>query len=175
MRKIQSFWWLKFGLVVAVLLPQLAFGRQDGCPVPAEFLPVAPFELPVEVKDRIGTSAPVELVNFWAIWCRPCLKELPLLDQLSGHPRFDISAIHVGDNKREIKAIFKRLKISNLSTTHISDFEPVRALGFAGIPSTLVAVNQQVRYQAMGYIATPKTDLEQWLICLSEEFGNEVY
>lgn len=37
---------------------------------------------PVSVRNFRGT---VVLVNFWATWCAPCLKELPSLDRLQAH------------------------------------------------------------------------------------------
>ncbi|WP_064607374.1 TlpA family protein disulfide reductase [Photobacterium sp. J15] len=160
-------------LMIFMLLPLSALGHSGSCPTPGEFRPVVPYELPDEINERIAGTSAVKVVSFWALWCRPCLRELPLLDQLANHARFDIDAIHIGDEEQKIRAMFDRLKISRLSTAHFSDFEPVRALGFVGIPSTLVAVNRKVRYQTMGYISTSEEMLEQWLVCLEKEQRNE--
>lgn len=36
-----------------------------------------------EFRDRLdGLKGRVVLINFWATWCRPCLKELPVLRNL---------------------------------------------------------------------------------------------
>jgi len=30
-----------------------------------------------------STDQPVQIINFWATWCAPCVKELPLLEKLN--------------------------------------------------------------------------------------------
>jgi thiol-disulfide isomerase/thioredoxin len=37
-----------------------------------------------ELKDLIHTpSDKIQVINFWATWCAPCVKELPLFEKLS--------------------------------------------------------------------------------------------
>ena len=47
----------------------------------AQQLPLASGEM-VALQQFQGQGRPL-LVNFWATWCPPCVKELPLLDQLA--------------------------------------------------------------------------------------------
>lgn len=53
----------------------------------------------------------VVIVNFWAVWCRPCVKEMPSLDnarKLLQSDEIDVVAINVGDTADQIKAFLKQ-------------------------------------------------------------------
>jgi len=52
-----------------------------------EPLPDATIDGPNGVKLQLATlkGAPV-LVNLWATWCAPCVKEMPMLDRLAAEP-----------------------------------------------------------------------------------------
>jgi thiol-disulfide isomerase/thioredoxin len=59
--------------------------------------PATPAELRATLADRNGK---VVLVNFWATWCRPCLKELPELQALEAKlaPRgFELLAVSLDE------------------------------------------------------------------------------
>ncbi len=57
----------------------------------------------------------VVLVNFWAVWCPPCRKEMPsmgrLAEKLAGKP-FSILGINVGETPREIESFLKQVPVS---------------------------------------------------------------
>ena len=59
----------------------------------------------------------VLLVNFWATWCAPCIKEMPSLDRLKEkiNKNFDVIAISVDrDGVKKVKDFFNENKIANL-------------------------------------------------------------
>lgn len=57
----------------------------------------------------------VVLVNFWASWCPPCLKEMPsmnrLAERLAGKP-FVILGVNAGDNADTIRAFLKKIPVN---------------------------------------------------------------
>jgi thiol-disulfide isomerase/thioredoxin len=57
----------------------------------------------------------VVLVNFWAVWCPPCRKEMPsmarLAAQLVNRP-FSILGVNVGESPEEIRAFLKQVPVS---------------------------------------------------------------
>jgi thiol-disulfide isomerase/thioredoxin len=67
-------------------------------------VPPAPVE-GIEIVDATGKPRPlsdwkgrVVLLNLWATWCAPCLKEMPALDKLkaeTGSPAFDVIALNI--------------------------------------------------------------------------------
>ena len=58
------------------------------------------------------------LLNFWAIWCAPCKKEMPSLDSLKSNKVLDnieIFPINIGkDNLKKSQKFFSELNIKNL-------------------------------------------------------------
>ncbi len=61
----------------------------------------------------------VVLLNLWATWCPPCIREMPALDRLQGRLGGDsfmvlsLSLDRVG--RKTVEKFFRRLKIRNLS------------------------------------------------------------
>ncbi len=57
----------------------------------------------------------VVLVNFWAVWCPPCRKEMPsmarLADRLAGQP-FTILGVNVGESPEEIRAFLRQVPVN---------------------------------------------------------------
>jgi len=93
---IKSFRWLKSSITVAEVLIQ---NEQQ------ESLELARF------------NGKIVLLNLWATWCPPCVKELPALDRLQqrlGGDDFIIVAVSLDDDLNLARQMFSRLSIQSL-------------------------------------------------------------
>jgi thiol-disulfide isomerase/thioredoxin len=80
--------------------------------------PAAPFSL----KSRTGSTVSLEslkgqvvLINFWATWCGPCRKEMPLLEQLQKKYTplgFTMVGVNVEEDTRLMDTFLKDVPVS---------------------------------------------------------------
>ena len=57
----------------------------------------------------------VVLVNFWAVWCPPCRKEMPSMARLAeqmGKRPFTILGVNEGESPDEIRAFLKQVPVN---------------------------------------------------------------
>ena len=98
----------------------------------------------------------VLLVNFWATWCPPCVKELPSIakarELLSDEP-FDVLAINVGEDKVQIERFLRtRLGgVSNLEVLIDDNLVAVKDWKVRALPTTYIVDHTgRVVYSATG-------------------------
>jgi len=87
-------------------------------------------------------GAPV-LVNLWATWCAPCVKELPTLDGLAGRYAVDgqLGVIAVSqDNgpQPSVAAFLDKLKVEHVGAYHDPKMGLSGALGAQVLPTTIL-------------------------------------
>lgn len=108
----------------------------------------------------------VVLVNFWAIWCPPCVEELPSLQRLKEKRRargLEILAVEVGDGPEQIRAFLadKQVNFPVLLDRH------GKALGRWGVyafPTTFLVDRQgRLRYAGFGAFAWDSPELLELL------------
>lgn len=65
--------------------------------------------------DLMTLRGKVVLVNFWAVWCPPCRKEMPsmarLADKLADRP-FAMLGVNVGESPEEIRTFLKQVPVN---------------------------------------------------------------
>ena len=93
------------------------------------------------------------LLNLWATWCAPCVKELPALSHLhSALPGLTIIAVSEGrESAADTAAFLKAHGAGNLGVYIDSDHAFLAAFGAFGLPlSALVAPSGLERARAIG-------------------------
>lgn len=82
------------------------------------------------------------VLNFWATWCAPCRKEMPMLSELQsefGGDTFEIVTIATGRNELAgIKRFFDEIEVDNLPIYLDPRQKLAREMGVLGLPVTLV-------------------------------------
>lgn len=94
---------------------------------------------PLTLADFRGK---VILLNIWATWCIPCLREMPTLDRLEaklGGPDFQVVVLSIDTaGVAVVKKFYKALKLKALGIYVDRTTRARVALGIAGIPTTLL-------------------------------------
>lgn len=91
------------------------------------------------LADYMGKIA---VVNFWATWCAPCRKEMPMLSELQtelGGEDFDVVTIATGRNPPPaMKTFFDEIGVSNLPLHRDPKMQISREMGILGLPITII-------------------------------------
>jgi peroxiredoxin len=95
----------------------------------------------------------VLVVNFWATWCPPCVKEMPSLqrawEQLQGED-IAVLAINMGEQKEAVKRFIQQYPI-DLPILLDKDFDMADAWSVSGLPTTYVVnPDGEIVFQAIG-------------------------
>jgi len=113
---------------------------------------------PVELASLRGK---VVLINFWASWCGPCRKEMPILEQLNRQYRSKGLAL-IGINvEPDSQAALQWLRATPVSFPILFDTDSrvSKLYQVAGMPNTVIVDRRgTVRYIHRGYQAGAEND-----------------
>ncbi len=121
-------------------------GRFDtayaGTTAPEIPLEITPDGATETIKDILAANRgkPV-LVNLWATWCAPCLKELPTLDALAAATKGQLVVVPISQDMegwRAVSPAFTAERYPNLKTRVESGMQYGLALKAQGLPLTIL-------------------------------------
>jgi len=111
--------------------------------VPSKPAPETPFFVTEDrtrtLADHVGKGV---ILNFWATWCAPCVREMPALDRahaaLAGDGIDVLTISEDRDAPRAAPKFFDKNGITNLEPLFDRRGKLLRALGVPGLPTTVV-------------------------------------
>jgi thiol-disulfide isomerase/thioredoxin len=81
------------------------------------------------------------LVNLWATWCAPCIKEMPSLDRMQAKLGTALDVVAVSEDRSGAKAVdpfLAKLPVKNLSIGLDANNALTTALHVEGLPTSLL-------------------------------------
>jgi len=115
---------------------------------------------PLKLKDLQGKThaladyrGQVVMVQFWATYCAPCIKEMPSMQRmqakLAGKP-FKILAVNMGESEAEVRAFLKKVNV-DFTILMDGEGEALAAWKVFVAPSTfIVDPDGHIRYTLQG-------------------------
>ena len=101
---------------------------------------VPEFSLPSLAGQEVASGSlqgKTVVLNFWATWCQPCLKEIPELEQLAADDRLEVVGIALDEEgERAVRPFVERHGMSY--TILLGNQEVFHRMGGFSIPYTLV-------------------------------------
>ena len=104
----------------------------------------------------INIQKDIIILNLWATWCQPCLKEMPSLDKLAVKLNKNIFYIlplsQDNGGVAVIKKYYEKLNIKNLDIFNDADKTFSNSIFLRGIPSTFIIKNNKIIAKLEGEI-----------------------
>jgi len=116
------------------------------------------FELPDMDEEKVKLSkyrGKVVLLNFWATWCPPCIREMPSMERLHQQvdaEDFKVLAVNQMENVDQVFAFTGQLDVDpTFQILFDTTSEVSQAYAVRGLPTTyLIDKKGNIRYRAVG-------------------------
>lgn len=129
--------------------PALAVGVGD---VPPDYLGKSADKAKIYLSESNGK---IRIITFWATWCPPCLKELPVLNAVQkkgGADRIQVIAVNINDRQIDFRRALRKLKDYEIDFVFDNKKSVADKYDVEGIPHMLIVdVDGRVAFQHVGY------------------------
>jgi peroxiredoxin len=121
-------------------------------------IPAGDFTLQNMDEEKISLSdyrGKVVLLNFWATWCPPCVREMPSMERLQeriGKDKFNVIALNQMEEPDDVFAFTGQLELEpTFDILFDSESKVSQAYAVRGLPTTyLIDKKGNIRYRAVG-------------------------
>ena len=137
-------------MLLIVLSVAVAAAAADEKLRPGEFIPATPPQPAPEVDFSDADGKPVSLadfkgnpvvVNLWATWCQPCLKEMPSLDRLQSSLEGRLAVAAVSEDRagaKQVGPFVAAMGLQNLKIYLDSKSDVGHAFNVRGLPTSIL-------------------------------------
>ncbi|HDS1100309.1 TPA: TlpA family protein disulfide reductase [Stenotrophomonas maltophilia] len=154
--------------------------------IPAWASPPASGDVPPQALGDDAKGKPVNLtelrgkvviVTFWASWCGPCRKELPILahlQQVVGEDALQVYAVNWGEPRREVNRLIRQRGWPKLDYLHDPGGVLAEQFGIVAVPHMfIVGRDGTIAHAHRGYSeASLPRIMQQVIEALPEEVRN---
>lgn len=120
--------------------------------IPPDFLGKSNGGNEIRLSEGAGR---IRIVTFWASWCSPCLKELPVLNAIQekgGADRVQVIAVNLKESRKQYRKVLRALRDYSIEFVHDQRGSVAKKYGVKGIPHlVIIDVNGRIAHQHIGY------------------------
>lgn len=132
---------IKLLAITALLMIQASYAKSN-----QEFYSLSFENAEQETVEFSQFKGKVILLNFWATWCPPCIREMPSMQRLKTHltdQPFEIVAINAGESATTVSSFLMELD-EDITFSILLDQKSrsFREFGIRGLPMTLLIDKQ---------------------------------